>query len=107
MERPRPAQPLLDGLTDTAERLVERFLRDVVRATPHFDGRTAREGEHQYASRVDTVNDEMRHAVCERICLAGAGPGDDQQRTCLESLLGKRLSVGHSLTLRSVQLFQV
>jgi hypothetical protein len=107
VEGSRPAQSLLDGLADTAKGFVERFLGDVLRSAAHLCGRTARECQHQDAGGVDTVNDQVRHAVRKRIRLASAGAGYDQKRTRLEAFLGERLSIGHGLALWSVQSVQV
>ena len=107
VERARPAHALRDGLADTPERFVERFPGDLEGAAAHFGGRAARKGKHQNPRRVHPVNDQMGHAIRERIGLARARAGDDEQRSGLESLLRQRLAVGHGLALRSVESLEV
>ena len=60
--------------------VIERLARDLVRAAAHLGGGAAREGQHQDARRVDAVDHQVRDPVRERIGLAGARAGDDQQR---------------------------
>jgi hypothetical protein len=44
----------------------------------------------------------------ERVCFTGAGASDDQEWTGLHPLVvGQGLAMGHCLTLRSVELFEV
>ncbi len=52
---------------------------DALDASRHLHGRTPREGHEQDASRIGAVEDQMRHAVGERVGLARAGAGDDEQ----------------------------
>ncbi len=53
------------------------------------------------------MDDEMRDAMSQRVGLAGAGTGDDQQRAGAVALLRKGLAMGHGLALRRVELFEV
>ena len=80
MEGAGPAQSLLDCLADTAQGFVECLPGDVVSATPHFGRRAARECQQQYSRGIDTVHDQVRHPVRQRVCFAsaGAGHGPDQ-----------------------------
>ena len=52
----------------------------LVRAAAHLGGGAPRESQHQDARRIDAVDHQMRDAVRQRVGLAGAGAGDDQQR---------------------------
>ena len=70
MEGARPGKPNLSG----------DFAHDALRAPRHLDRRAAREGEQQDALRVRALENEMRHAVRERVGLAGAGAGENQER---------------------------
>ena len=108
MEGAGPREPLRNRVADAAERLVERLLHDVVRAAAHLGGRAAREGQHEDARRIDAVDRQVRDAMGERVRLARARTGDDEQRAGLEAFASaKRLAVGDSLALRSVELFQM
>ena len=53
---------------------------DAPDAPLHLGGGAAREREEQHAAGVGPVDDQMGDAVRQRIGLAGAGPGNDQQR---------------------------
>ena len=104
MERAGPGEPLRDRGCLAAELVVEGFAHDLVGAALHLDGGAPRERQHEDARRVDAAHGKVRHAMRERVGLAGARAGDDQQRTCAKTLpTGKRLTVGHRLALRSVQ----
>ena len=105
MERARPGEPLRNRRRlAAAELVVEGLAHDFVGATLHLDGRAAREGEHEDARRIDAAHRQVRHAMRERVGLAGARAGDDQQRARTETLpAGKWLTVGHRFALRSVQ----
>jgi hypothetical protein len=107
MESARPREALRDRVTHADQRLIQRLLHDVVRTPAHFSCGTASEREHEDASRVDTVNREMRHTMRQRIRLARARAGDDQQRPRLESLRRHRLAIGDGLALRAVQFLEM
>jgi len=57
---------------------------DAARAPRHLERRAAREGEEQQPLGRAALQDQVRDAVRERVGLAGARTGDDQQRciTC-------------------------
>ena len=54
--------------------------RDALDAARHLGGGAAREGQQQDAARIGAVDDQVGDAVGERVGLARAGAGDDQQR---------------------------
>ena len=86
------------SLSSKASRMIS-FARRFI----SMDG-APREREHEDARGIDAAHRQMRHAMRERIGLAGAGAGDDQQRTRAKTLpAGKWFTVGHRLALRSVQ----
>ena len=58
----------------------EHLARDALDPARHLGRRAAREGHQQDAARIGAVDDQMRDAVRQRVGLAGAGAGDDQQR---------------------------
>ena len=49
----------------------------------------------------------MRDAVGERLGLAGAGAGNNQQRPRAIALLGQRLAMSDSLALRAIEGFEM
>ena len=58
------------------------------------------------------MDDQMRDAMRQRVGLAGAGPGHDQQRTGFEALgradtVGQRLAIGYRPALGAVELRQM
>ncbi len=108
MEGAGPAQPLRDGLTDPAQRLIERFLRDLMRAPAHLHSRPTREGQHENPAGVHTMDDQVGYAMCQRVGLARARAGNDQQWTALDPLVVReQFAKGHSLSLRPVQLLEM
>jgi hypothetical protein len=58
----------------------ERLAADALDSPRHLDGGAPRERHQQDAAGIDAVGGEMRHPVGERTGLAGARPGDDEQR---------------------------
>ena len=46
----------------------------------HFYGGAPRECQEHDASGVGALHDQVGHAVCQRIGLAGAGAGDNEKR---------------------------
>ncbi len=58
----------------------EHVAGDALDAPRHLHGGAAREGHEQDAARIGAVDDQMRDAVGERVGLARAGAGDDEQR---------------------------
>ena len=76
MEGPRPA----DRIAPAAARLTQRCGGDALDPARHLGGGPAREREQQDAARVGAVDDQVGDPVRERIGLAGAGTGDDEQR---------------------------
>jgi hypothetical protein len=57
-----------------------QFTDDAARAARHLQHCAAGKRQQQYALRVRAVKDQVRHAMRERIGLAGAGTREDQQR---------------------------
>ena len=64
-----------------AARAVAARREDRLDPAQHLGGGAAREREQQDAPRVGAALDEVGDAVHERGRLAGAGAGDDEQRT--------------------------
>ena len=95
VERARPLQ----GGGRLPRRCAERSMEKLSRPALHLRRRPARERQQQNALRIGAAADQVRDAVGERVGLAGAGAGDDQQRSAVlrlrtravldrESLLG-------------------
>ena len=60
--------------------------RDALDTALHLRRGAARECQQHHAARIDARDDEMRHAVRQRVGFAGAGAGNDQQGgTCPRS----------------------
>jgi hypothetical protein len=78
-----------------------------VGAATHLERSAARESQHEDARRIDAVDHQVRDAMGKRVGLAGAGAGNDQQRTGAIALLGQRLAVRHGLALRGVEPVEV
>ena len=55
--------------------------RDALDPAHHLGGGAARECQQQDAARIGAVDDQMRDPMGERVGLARAGAGDDQERT--------------------------
>ena len=53
---------------------------DPLHPAGHLGGGAAGEGEEQDATRIGALDDQVRHPVGERVGLARAGPGDDEER---------------------------
>jgi hypothetical protein len=53
---------------------------DALNAPFHFGRGATRECHQQQTPRIDPVDDEVRHAMSERVGFARTGPGDDQER---------------------------
>ena len=104
MEGACPDEPLRQRAGLAAQLVVEGIAHDFIRAALHLDGGAARESEHQDARRIDAAHGQVRHAVRQRVGLAGTRARDDQQRPRTETLpAGKCFSVGHRPPLRSVE----
>ena len=54
--------------------------RDALDTALHLRRGAAREGQQHHAARIDARDDKMRHAMRQRVGLAGAGACNDQQR---------------------------
>ena len=65
----------------------QHFRDDGLRAPDHFLRGAAREGQHQDARRIDAVQHQVRGAVRQRVGLAGARAGQDEQRTRIDALV--------------------
>jgi hypothetical protein len=104
VECARPGEPLRNRRRFVAELVVEGVAHDFIRATLHLDRRATGEREHEDARRIGAAHGEVCDSMRERVGLARACAGNDQQRTCAEALpTGKRLAIGHSLALRSIE----
>jgi hypothetical protein len=79
---------------------------DALDAAAHFRSRAAGKGHQQDAARIGTRDDQVRDAVGERVCLAGTGTGDDQQRPG-RTAPGHVRAVLDRAPLRIIQLFQI
>ncbi len=75
VEGARPGQP----------HVLRHFADDALRPPRHFERRASREGEEQDALRRGALENEVRDAVRERVGLAGARAGEDQQRPVAEA----------------------
>ena len=76
VERPGPGQPIRDH-----PRVLPQHLGgDAPDAARHLRRGPAGEGQQQYAARIGAVQDQMRHPVRQRVGLARAGAGDDEER---------------------------
>ena len=84
------------------KRLRRKDLRsDPLDPSRHLGGGTARERQQHDAAGIDAVDDEVRHPMRQRVGLAGAGAGDDQQRAGLGE---GRAAVLHGAPLLRVEL---
>ncbi len=62
-------------------RVVPQYLcRDAFDPAGHFGRRAPGKGQEEDAPRIGSVDDQMRHAVGQRVCLSGPRPGDYQER---------------------------
>ena len=64
---------------------------DAFDAPAHFDGRASRKRQQQNAARIDAAGDQASHAMRERVRLAGAGTGNDEEwatRSAVEAVSG-------------------
>ena len=77
MERARPG----DGTSRAGSCATQRSGDDALDSALHLGRRAAREGQQQDAAGVGAVHDQVGDPVGERIGLARAGAGDDEQRT--------------------------
>ena len=64
-------------------RCAERAMQKLPGPALHFRRRPARERQQQDALRIGAAADQVRDAVGERVGLARAGAGDDQQRSAV------------------------
>ena len=88
VERVQPQETIGDGveragparLRDRPAAARGRARQDPLRAQRHLRRRAPAEGEQQDAPRIGAAEDEVRHAMCQRVGLARAGAGDDEQR---------------------------
>jgi len=80
---------------------------DGVDPARHLLCRTSGERQQQDAFGTDAGNDQMRHPMRQGHGLAGARPGDDQQRPGSKRVLRVQLAVFGCLALRRVQQAQV
>ena len=69
-----------DGVAGAGLRLAERGGDDALDAALHLGRGPAGEGQQQDAAGIGAVDDQVGDAVGERVGLARAGAGDDQQR---------------------------
>ena len=76
VERPGPAQRICGdpGL------VWKNLSRDVLDPADHLDCCPTGKGQEHDPSRIGAQHDEMRHAMGQRVGLAGAGTGDDEER---------------------------
>ncbi len=69
-----------DQMSPRARVGAERAIEDALGAALHLGGGAAREGQQQDAVRVGAAHHQMRDAMRQRVGLARARAGDDQQR---------------------------
>jgi hypothetical protein len=68
------------GVSQNSGLVAENLGADPFDALAHLGGGASRERHQQNAPGVGAGNDELRHAMRQRIRLARPGAGDDQQR---------------------------
>ena len=78
MKGPRPGQKRRRR-RDATSSVAPRFGQDQLAPARHFERSAPGEGQQQQALRIAAVQDQMSHPVGERLGLAGAGAGGDQQ----------------------------
>jgi len=78
MKGPRPRQKRR-WRHDATDTVAARFGQDRLAPARHFECGASREGQQQQTLRIAAVQDQMGHPVGERLGLAGAGTGGDQQ----------------------------
>ena len=64
-------------------RSLQRARRDALDPPRHLGGGAAREGQQQDAARIGAAHDQVGDPVRQRVGLARAGAGDDEQRPCV------------------------
>ena len=102
VERARPGQ----GIGHDRRIVAEHLPTNALDPPRHFRGGSAREGHEQDAARIGTVDDQMRHAMGQRVGLARSGTRDDQQRTAERSVRQSN-TVLDRLALAVVQFLQI
>jgi hypothetical protein len=75
-------------------------MHEVRRTALHVGCRSTREREQQDALGIDSVEDEVRHAMRKRVRLAGARARDDQQRPVMRVGPGAESVLGGNALLR-------
>src|SRR5262249_23090029 len=63
-------------------------------------------GQEKDTPRIGSVNDQMGHAVGERVCLAGARSGNDQERIG-ETVICNPDAVFHGPSLLQIELVEI
>ncbi len=85
VKRARPQKARGVRMKRSAPRLLaQRFIGDGLGPSQHFLRRAPRECQQQDALGRDAIEQQVRNAMRQRIGLAGAGTGDDQQRIGLD-----------------------
>ena len=106
-------QPGADGVESAGpgERIAHRrhawphdIGRHALDPARHLGGCAARERQQHDPAGVDAVDDEMRDPMRQRVGLAGAGAGDDQQRAGVDEF---RPAVFHGAALVRVELGEI
>jgi len=70
---------------------------DAFNPSAHFDSRTSRKRQQQNAARINAASDQASHAMRERVRLAGACTGNDQEwaaRNAVEAVSGRSALLG-------------
>ena len=80
VKRAGPQQARRIGVASARRRCAQRLRAMRSRPTEHLLRRAARERQQQDAFGRDALEQQMRDAMRERVGLAGAGAGDDEQR---------------------------
>src|SRR5690606_6569099 len=75
--RPQPTYPCFRECPGAAR--AQRLNRNTLGSSQHFLRCAPREREQQNPFRCDTVDEQVRDAMCERVGLAGTSTGDDEQ----------------------------
>ncbi len=111
----QPQQPCADAVerAGPSQRIGHqpRIVSEHLSADPldpprQFRRRPAGKGHQQDPTRIGAMDDQMRHAVGERVGLAGSGTRDDQQRAA-RLPVGKADPMLHRRALPVVQFFKI
>ncbi len=93
----------MEGARPRQLHFLAHFAHDALRPARHLHRSAAREREQQDALRAHALLHQVRHAVRERVGLAGAGAGDDQERAGAKRLVCRTPAIAGGGALCGVQ----